>query len=65
MIFGFSKRSRARRIIVVDPQSGQPVIKGTRIPAYLVAELLERDQAGNGTLSGYPTLKALDVYPAN
>ena len=61
MIFEFSKRSRARRIIVVDPQSGQPVIKGTRIPVYLIAELLKRDQASNGTLPGYPTLKRKDL----
>jgi len=61
MIFELSRRSRARRIISVDPQSGQPFIKGTRIPVYLIAELLERGQADNGTLPGYPTLKRKDL----
>lgn len=54
-----SKLERARRMVVRDPEirGGEPVIRGTRIPVYLIADLLEQDAGEQEILSGYPTLK--------
>jgi len=52
--------------IVVDPEvlSGKPVIKGTRIPVYLIIELLANDISENEILDQYPTLKKEDIKAA-
>ncbi len=45
--------------ITMDPEvlSGKPVIKGTRIPVYLVIELLANGMTEKEILLQYPTLK--------
>ncbi|HWN57797.1 MAG TPA: DUF433 domain-containing protein, partial [Methylomirabilota bacterium] len=50
---------RARRMVVRDSEvrGGEPVIRGTRIPVYLVADLIEQGAGEQEILSGYPTLK--------
>src|SRR5229473_3046735 len=54
-----SKLERARRMVVRDAEirGGEPVIRGTRIPVYLIADLLEQEADEEEILSGYPTLK--------
>ena len=52
--------------IIIDPGvlSGKPVIKGTRIPVYLIIELLANGMAEKEILSQYPTLKGEDIKAA-
>jgi len=52
--------------IVIDPEvlSGKPAIKGTRIPVYLIIELLANDVTENEILKQYPTLKKEDIKAA-
>ncbi len=52
--------------IVVDPEvlSGKPVIKGTRIPVYLIIELLGNGLAEEDVLRQYPTLRKEDIKAA-
>jgi uncharacterized protein (DUF433 family) len=52
--------------IIIDPEvlSGKPVIKGTRIPVYLVIELLANGMAEKEILEQYPTLKKEDIKAA-
>ena len=52
--------------IVIDPEvlAGKPVIKGTRIPVYLIIELLGNGVAEKEILRQYPTLKKEDVKAA-
>jgi uncharacterized protein (DUF433 family) len=54
-----SKLERARRMVVRDPEirGGEPVIRGTRIPVYLIADMLEQEAGEQEILSGYPTLR--------
>jgi uncharacterized protein (DUF433 family) len=54
-----SKLERARRMVVSDPEilGGVPVIRGTRIPVYLIGDTLEQGASDQEILSGYPTLK--------
>jgi uncharacterized protein (DUF433 family) len=52
--------------IVIDSEvlSGKPVIKGTRIPVYLIIELLGNGLSETEVLHQYPTLKKEDIKAA-
>ena len=52
--------------IMIDPEvlSGKPVIKGTRIPVYLIIELLANGLTEKEILLQYPTLKKDDIKAA-
>ena len=52
--------------IVIDPEvlAGKPVIKGTRIPVYLIIELLGNGVTEKEVLWEYPTLKKEDIKAA-
>jgi len=51
--------------ISIDPEvlSGKPVIKGTRIPVYLIIQLLANGMTEKEVLKQYPTLKKQDIKP--
>jgi uncharacterized protein (DUF433 family) len=52
--------------IVIDHEvlAGKPVIKGTRIPVYLIIELLGNGLTEKEVLKQYPTLKEEDIKAA-
>lgn len=52
--------------IVADPEilSGKPAIKGTRIPVYLILELLGNGLMEHEVLNQYATLKREDIKAA-
>lgn len=52
--------------IVIDPEIlvGKPVIKGTRIPVYLIIEFLANGLTEEEILDQYPTLKKEDIKAA-
>jgi uncharacterized protein (DUF433 family) len=52
--------------ITVDPDVlvGKPVIKGTRIPVYLIVELVANGIATKEILKEYPRLKEEDIKAA-
>ena len=52
--------------IVIDPNilAGKPVIKGTRIPVYLIIELLANGLTPKQILKEYPELKQEDIKAA-
>ena len=52
--------------ITIDPEilSGKPVIKGTRIPVYLIIELLGSGMTETEILDQYPTLKKNGIKAA-
>ncbi|RLE78647.1 MAG: antitoxin [Thermoprotei archaeon] len=52
--------------VVVDPKvlRGKPVIKGTRIPVYLILELLAAGMSIKDILREYPELREEDVRAA-
>lgn len=52
--------------IVIDPEIlvGKPVIKGTRVPVYLIIELLGNGLSEAEVLKEYPQLKKDDIKAA-
>lgn len=52
--------------IAVDPNilAGKPVIKGTRIPVYLIIELIATGMNIKDVLKEYPELKEEDIKAA-
>mgnify|MGYP001039312129 FL=1 len=52
--------------IVIDPNilAGKPVIKGTRIPVYLIVELMAAGANANEVVKEYPELQEDDVKAA-
>jgi uncharacterized protein (DUF433 family) len=52
--------------IVIDPDIlvGKPVIKGTRIPVYLIVEFLANGMTQKEILKEYPELKKNDIKAA-
>jgi len=52
--------------IVVNPRvlKGKPVIRGTRIPVYLILELLAAGMSVEDVLREYPELREEDVRAA-
>ena len=48
----------ATRVIESDPEimQGAPVFRGTRVPVYLIAEMVERGVSPEEILDGYPSL---------
>ena len=52
--------------IEINPHilSGKPVIKGTRIPVYLILELLQADYDFQKILDAYPILEMDDIKAA-
>jgi len=52
--------------IVMDAEvlSGKPVIKGTRIPVYLILELLAAEMSVDDVLKEYPELTREDIRAA-
>jgi uncharacterized protein (DUF433 family) len=52
--------------IVIDPDVmvGKPVIKGTRIPVYLIVEFVANGMTEKEILLQYPTLKKEDIKAA-
>ena len=57
---------RAEEVIVSDPEirRGEPVIKGTRVPAYVVADLVGQGADLREILEDYPSLNANKVRAA-
>jgi uncharacterized protein (DUF433 family) len=55
---GLRTLEKARRAVVEDPDvlGGEPVIRGTRIPVYMVATMLEQGADTQEMLGGYPSL---------
>lgn len=54
----------ARIVIDQDILGGKPVIKGTRIPIYLIVELLGNGLTEKEVLYQYPDLKEEDIKAA-
>ena len=52
--------------VVIDPSvlAGKPVIKGTRIPVYLIIELIASGMTVRNVLKEYPELSEDDVKAA-
>ncbi|MCD6513633.1 MAG: DUF433 domain-containing protein [Candidatus Odinarchaeota archaeon] len=52
--------------IEINPKKagGKPVIKGTRIPVYLILELIANGWSFEEILKNYPQLKKEDIFAA-
>lgn len=57
---------RAADVVVTDPEirGGEPVIRGTRIPVYLIADLMSRGADAREILEDYPSLNASTIRSA-
>jgi uncharacterized protein (DUF433 family) len=51
---------RARQLVTTDPRvmGGSPVFRGTRVPAHLIATMLNEGSTAEEVLEGYPSLAA-------
>jgi uncharacterized protein (DUF433 family) len=51
---------RARELVISDPDimGGEPVFRGTRVPAHMIAALLGQGASASELLEGYPRLTA-------
>jgi len=49
---------RARTLVQSDPEilAGAPVFRGTRVPVYLIADMIEQGTPIDEILDGYPSL---------
>jgi len=58
MTIRLEELERATRVIESDPEimRGAPVFRGTRIPVYLIAEMVEKGVPPEEILDGYPSL---------
>ena len=58
-----SETAELESFVVSDPEimGGLPVIRGTRIPVHLVADMIAQGATEEEILSGYPTLTADDL----
>ena len=52
--------------IIIDPKvcGGKPTFKGTRIPVYVVLEMLANQEKPNDIFAEYPNITASDVQDA-
>jgi len=52
--------------ITVDPavMSGQPVVKGTRVPVYVIVEAIAAGDSVQNLLESYPFLREDDIVQA-
>jgi len=52
--------------IIVDPKIlvGKPVVKGTRIPVYLILNLIANGKSPKEIIEEYPELTREDIYAA-
>jgi uncharacterized protein (DUF433 family) len=57
---------RAADVVVSDPEirGGEPVIRGTRVPVYLIADLMTQGADAREILEDYPSLTASTVRSA-
>ncbi|MFQ6121415.1 MAG: DUF433 domain-containing protein [Methanosarcinales archaeon] len=58
------EKIRYQDYIVIDPKimHGKPVIKGTRIPVYVILNLLAGGMSTKDILKEYPDLTIEDIY---
>lgn len=58
LAISLSDLRKARQMIVRDPEilQGTPVVRGTRIPVYLIADMLGSGTSVQEILDGYPSL---------
>lgn len=52
--------------ILIDPEVmlGKPVIRGTRMPVYLIVELIEAGETPTEIIDDYPELTEADIAAA-
>jgi uncharacterized protein (DUF433 family) len=63
LVAALNRLARAERMVTCDPElmSGTPVYRGTRIPVYLVADMLAQQASVDEILEGYPSLSRSKV----